>query len=69
MQPGEIRARISKTAEMSQGEDVSLDLIADKVSQYTVELAGEGSACTTVDYFCVDCYGLDSTVAQDVLVV
>ena len=42
MQPGEIRARISKTAEMSQGEDVSLDLIADKVSQYTVELAGEG---------------------------
>ena len=46
MQPGEVRARISKTAEMSQGEDVSLDLIADKVSRYTVELAGEGGTWT-----------------------
>ena len=42
MQPGEIRARISKTAEMSQGEDISVDSIADKVSQYTMELAGGG---------------------------
>ena len=45
MQPGEVRARISKTADMSQGEDVSIELIAKKISQFTLELAGEGGTC------------------------
>ena len=44
MLPGDIRVRISKTGDMSQGEDIQFDSIADKVNQLTVELAGEGGA-------------------------
>jgi len=39
---GDIRVRISKNGDMSQGEDVLFDSIADKVTQFTAELAGEG---------------------------
>ena len=42
MLPGDMRVRISKTADMAQGEDVLLGSIADKVKELTVELAGEG---------------------------
>ena len=42
MVPGEIKAYISKAANMEGSEEVPLDRIAHMVRQYTVELAGVG---------------------------